>query len=238
MLSAFCNNNKTASLNTAVQEQKGFALVELFTSEGCSSCPAADKAVEELAKQYPSSVYVLAFHVDYWNRLGWTDEFSKPEYTARQSGYAGKFNLDGTYTPQVVINGLHEFVGSDKAKLQQVSATEAAKEPIGKIELAAELKDVRTIVVQYKTTETSDEQLHLALVQNEATTDVKRGENGGRKLHHINIVRDYKTVTPAAGRVQLTLPADVPANNTKIIAYLQNKAGAVTAVKSISVTGA
>ena len=144
LLSAFCNHHKTVSLNTTVKEQKGFALIELFTSEGCSSCPAADKAVEELAKQYPSTVYVLAFHVDYWNRLGWTDEFSQPEYTARQSEYAAKFNLESIYTPQVVVNGRQEFVGSDKAKLQQVTATEAGKEPGAKIELTTELKNGNT----------------------------------------------------------------------------------------------
>src|SRR5450631_4033183 len=82
--------------------KKGFAVVELFTSEGCSSCPPADEAVAELAKDYTSNVYVLGFHVDYWNYLGWKDEFCAADYSNRQQEYAAVLNLSSIYTPQVI----------------------------------------------------------------------------------------------------------------------------------------
>src|SRR5947209_3544323 len=88
----------------------GFAVVELFTSEGCSSCPAADETLAKVAREYPENVYVLGFHVDYWDRLGWKDVYSSADYTNRQREYAQQFNLNSIYTPEVVVNGRVEFV--------------------------------------------------------------------------------------------------------------------------------
>lgn len=238
IFSAFCTNNKQLPVSTVNNsKQPGFALVELFTSEGCSSCPAADRAVEELAKQYPDDVYVLAFHVDYWNRLGWTDEFSKADYTQRQSDYASQFNLSSIYTPQVVINGRHEFVGSDKTKLQFITSAEIKNAVNKKLELTTDGLAGKTVTVNYKTEGASGEILHIALVQTEASTDVKRGENGGRKLHHINIVRDFKTVSAKNGTVQLQIPSALTTADVKVIAYLQQKDGTVTAVQKINAGG-
>src|SRR5271167_1475342 len=93
------------------------AVVELFTSEGCSSCPPADAALAEMAANARKSgapVFALAFHVDYWNYLGWTDRFSDAAYTRRQSDYARAFNTDQVYTPQMIVNGVDQFVGSDR----------------------------------------------------------------------------------------------------------------------------
>ncbi|MEO7532910.1 MAG: DUF1223 domain-containing protein, partial [Ferruginibacter sp.] len=99
---------------------QGFAVVELFTSEGCSSCPPADAAMSVIANKYKEQVFVLGFHVDYWNRLGWKDEFSSSDYSKRQRNYATAFSLEGVYTPQVVVNGKSQFVGSDKSKIEKV----------------------------------------------------------------------------------------------------------------------
>src|SRR5215471_13162766 len=96
---------------------KGFAVVELFTSEGCSSCPPADNAVAKLLKEHSSNVYVLGYHVDYWDNLGWRDIFSNASYTQIQKEYAKAFNLSSVYTPQIVVNGTEQFVGSNEAKL-------------------------------------------------------------------------------------------------------------------------
>ena len=84
---------------------KGFAVVELFTSEGCSSCPPADAAIATLLNKNLDKTYILSFHVDYWNKLGWKDNFSKQEYSARQQDYARSLSLQGVYTPQVIVNG-------------------------------------------------------------------------------------------------------------------------------------
>ena len=98
-----------------------FAVVELFSSEGCSSCPAADLLVSKLtawARQNNEPVYPLTFHVDYWNNLGWRDVFSRSEFTQRQAAYARIFKDQGMYTPQMIVNGSEAFVGSDQPRLQ------------------------------------------------------------------------------------------------------------------------
>ncbi|MEO6849831.1 MAG: DUF1223 domain-containing protein, partial [Mucilaginibacter sp.] len=107
---------------------KGFAVVELFTSEGCSSCPPADAVVAKVQKESANKpVYILAYHVDYWNRLGWKDVFSSPEYSARQNQYAHWLKLSSVYTPQVVVNGRTEFVGSEEGALRGAISTNLQK---------------------------------------------------------------------------------------------------------------
>jgi hypothetical protein len=121
----------------STRSSTGFAVVELFTSEGCSSCPAADDAVAVVARDYPQNVFVLGFHVDYWNRLGWKDGYSSAAYTDRQGEYATAFSLNGIYTPQVVVNGKTEFVGSDKNKLDRAIKNELNENTTVTIELSA-----------------------------------------------------------------------------------------------------
>src|ERR1700730_2635559 len=98
--------------------REGFAMVELFTSEGCSSCPPADEAVGRL-NGWKNNVYVLSFHVDYWNYLGWKDIFSDPSYSKRQQDYGSVFHLSSIYTPQIIINGKVQFAGSDESRLRK-----------------------------------------------------------------------------------------------------------------------
>lgn len=99
--------------------ESNVAVVELFTSEGCSSCPPADKLLRTIQAE-SKDVYVLSYHVDYWDRLGWKDPFSQAAFTERQRDYAQQFNLESIYTPQVVINGVKEFVGSDEQRLRSI----------------------------------------------------------------------------------------------------------------------
>src|SRR6478609_5145412 len=103
--------------NKMGKEHDGFALIELFTSEGCSSCPAAEEVLEEIQKNYSAkNVLVLGYHVDYWNKLGWKDTFSNASFTQRQEYYSNIFRLNNIYTPQAVVNGEKEFLGSNKSK--------------------------------------------------------------------------------------------------------------------------
>jgi len=106
-------------LNKVNSEDKGFAVVELFTSEGCSSCPPADQLVAKIEKEVKDRpVYILAYHVDYWNRAGWKDGFSSADYSKRQQDYAAYLHIQQVYTPQIVVNGRMEFVGSEEAVLR------------------------------------------------------------------------------------------------------------------------
>jgi hypothetical protein len=204
---------------------QGFAVVELFTSEGCSSCPPADEAVAEIAKQYKNNVFILGYHVDYWNYLGWKDMFSNSAYSNRQKQYASVLKLNSVYTPQIVVNGKTELVGSDKNKLLQTINRELNSQVTKPIEVSASCNDAKNIIVSLKTPESPDEMINIALVQLKAQSDVKRGENNGRQLHHINIVRDLKTINASATEQSLnfTMPPGFEKTDFKIIAFSQNK---------------
>jgi hypothetical protein len=201
----------------------GLAVVELFTSEGCSSCPPADEAVAALAKEYPGNVYVLCFHVDYWNYLGWNDEFSSANNTARQQQYATALNINSIYTPQAIVNGSVEFTGSDRKKLYAAVQEALAKNANSIIEVSAKAKGSKGVAVSYKTNLDNKSVLQLAMVQAMATSAVKRGENKGRLLHHINVVRGFQTVGKGTGTANMILPQGVAAKDCRIIAYIQNK---------------
>ena len=202
----------------------GFAVVELFTSEGCSSCPAADEAIIELSKEFSDNVYFLGYHVDYWNYLGWKDEFSSKIFTDRQREYTYKFNLSSIYTPQVVVNGKKEFVGSDKSLLKQTIKDELKINSGLTIELKAAKKSETLINVSYKMEGIGkDDQLLITLVQLMAVTTVKRGENSGHELKHINIVRELKIVDTKSYSAGFTLPSGISAKDLKIVGFVQNK---------------
>lgn len=220
LFTGFSNKHSETKPNT----ESGFAVVELFTSEGCSSCPAADAAIVDLSKKFSGNVYFLGYHVDYWDNLGWKDEYSSQSFTKRQEQYANEFNLNSIYTPQVIVNGKTEFVGSDKNKLAQTITNELKNTSTVNIVLSAKLEGTDKIKVTYKTSGAHDnDQLNIALIQLMATTQVKRGENHGRELHHINIVRELKTVNAADSSTAFTIPLHLKANDLKIVAFFQNK---------------
>jgi len=202
----------------------GFALIELFTSEGCSSCPSADEAVAKFLKGNTEQVFVLAFHVDYWDKLGWKDVFSKPAYSARQNKYAAVFKLESAYTPQIVVNGRYEFVGSNSAQLNRVVQKELAADMGKQVKLTASAVLNNHITVNCQLSEKTNLNLNIALVQLQASVDVKRGENQGRHLDHINVVRDFKTLalSGVTGKAELELPAGLAKKDCKVIAYLQD----------------
>src|SRR5882757_1991885 len=145
---------------------QGFALVELFTSEGCSSCPPAEELAATLPQSYPSGVFLLSFHVDYWDRLGWKDPFSKADYTDRQTRYAETLKLlRGIYTPQAIVNGKIQLVGSDEPKLRKAIDGELAHTINPPIDDNAHTTDDKTIAVDFTLENKSLGALQAALVQ-------------------------------------------------------------------------
>jgi len=200
----------------------GFAVVELFTSEGCSSCPPADKVVAKLLKEHKSNVYVLGYHVDYWDDLGWKDIFSNNIFTQRQKAYAKAFKLSSVYTPQIVVNGTEQFVGSDEGKLNNAVAKNLQQPSNIKLNIDAKAGDGNNITVQYST-DAAAAIIHIALIQLEAENKIQRGENSGATLHHVNIVRDIKTFPPPLkGTAVLKLPVNLKADECSVIDYTQN----------------
>ena len=202
----------------------GFAVVELFTSEGCSSCPPADEAVIKL-NALNKNVFILGYHVDYWDRLGWKDPFSSSAYSDRQKEYAASLHQSSLYTPEIVVNGTVQFTGSDEARLASSVNQALASKPVVALSISKVIANGNSIQVNYAVEGNASGRVQCNLVQLAAETSVRRGENEGRTLHHINIVRDVKSVTlsAATGSATLQLPAGLRKSDCTIIVFLQDK---------------
>lgn len=190
-------------------------VVELFTSEGCSSCPSADAALRELetAQSVPGvEVIALGQHVDYWNNLGWKDPFSSAQFTERQRWYAQGFK-EGNYTPQAVVNGQYEFVGSQQRTLAQTVA-KAALAPRATVALARAAGGALSVQVSHLPAGTKAASVELALTETGLSSQVGRGENSGRLLRHAAVVRSLRTLGPvgADGTFTSSVPLNLNAN--------------------------
>jgi hypothetical protein len=206
-------------------DEGGVAVVELFTSEGCSSCPPADRVLGDLvadAGRRGQAVYCLAFHVDYWDRLGWADPYGSKTYSERQHAYARALGLDQVYTPQMIVNGSEEFVGSDAARAKKSIRAALGRRAAAGVKLETEAAKPGQLTVRYAVTEAPEgANLRVAFVEKEAATDVPRGENAGRKLRHFHVVRAFRSVDLSdspKGEVVLDVPATKAGT---VIAYLQ-----------------
>jgi len=221
MASDFNAHSKITDDNTA---PKGFAVVELFTSEGCSSCPPADKLLAKIQEENAGKpVYLLAFHVDYWNHQGWRDVFSDKEFTKRQYQYANWLNLETVYTPQAVVNGRHELIGSQEETLKRALNSELNAAPVAQLTADAQIQGSKLNLTYQARNAGRSTVLQVALVQKVAHTMVKRGENAGRLLPHVQIVRKIQSFpATASGNAIVTLPEGFNANEWEVITFLQN----------------
>ncbi|NVO85496.1 DUF1223 domain-containing protein [Hymenobacter terrestris] len=206
-------------------------VVELFTSEGCSSCPAADAALRELeiAQSVPGvEVIALGEHVDYWNRLGWKDSFSSAQFTSRQRDYAADFGT-GSYTPQAVVNGRYEFVGSQRARLVEAIAR-AARAPRATVALSRPAAGTLAVSVSSLPAGTAATEVLLALTETGLSSQVGRGENAGRLLHHAAVVRFLRPLGSPAADFTFTTTAPLQLNsswktqNLRAVVLVQEKA--------------
>ncbi len=205
----------------------GFAVIELFTSEGCSSCPPADRLLSEIAEQARQNgepIFALSFHVDYWNYIGWTDPYSDATYSERQRAYGQAFNSQRIYTPQMVVNGETEFVGSNRARAQAAIERALKQSQDVSIMLARESVTESKVTVRYEVSELPQGyKVNLALVERDLVQNVKRGENRGRTLEHDNVVRAFQTASEARGLAKFELPAGANPDNCAVIAYVQHE---------------
>jgi len=168
-------------------------VVELFTSEGCSSCPPADAVLLQLSQSglKGEEVILLGEHVDYWNYIGWTDRFSSKQFSQRQSDYAGALHAS-VYTPQMVIDGREQFVGNDAAEVAS-RIVAAAKRPMpGQVSLAWE--GDRRLRVAVQSAPAVKAKVLLAITEDGLSTQVANGENGGKTLHHAAVVRSLQEI--------------------------------------------
>ena len=224
-------------------DDHGFAVIELFTSEGCSSCPPADALAAKIARETAERpVYILSFHVDYWNRLGWKDVYSKAEYSARQKHYSGWMHLSGAYTPQMVVNGKTEMVGSNEKALRRAITANLTKAPTVSLTVKEASMGQKKLQLQYQITDPGNNAtINFAFIQNKAQTQVKGGENSGKTLSHINIVRELKTIPLNGhnlGNAAIALPNEFDMKDGKVIAFIQNtNTGEILAAREVMLSG-
>lgn len=215
-------------------------VVELFTSEGCSSCPPADQLLAQLDKNQPfSGVQVIALeeHVDYWNQLGWVDPFSSAQYRVRQNDYARKFLTDSVYTPQMIVNGQALFVGNDGTRAyQEIGRAAQARTALVELKTSPkpgdpDLVDLTVQVTNSKPGKMHTSNVYLAVTENDLSSHVLRGENSGRVLRHAPVVRSFGAI----GRVDahgtnggqitdtLRLPREWKRENLRAVVFVQER---------------
>ncbi|MDN5200799.1 DUF1223 domain-containing protein [Fulvivirgaceae bacterium BMA10] len=212
---------------TQSPEQSSTVVVELFTSQGCSSCPSADRLLSNIideAEEEGTHVFGLSFHVSYWNYLGWKDPYSQEAFNKRQSAYAYAFNNSNIYTPQMVVNGQAEFVGSNKTLAQEQIKKALTRSNSIQITLEKLEKQSNSLSISYKLNEVLDSHaLHFGLVERELENYVPRGENRGLTLKHDNVVRVFKSIgMNQKGVISLNIPDDIDFDKSAVIVYAQD----------------
>jgi hypothetical protein len=226
---------RPASASSSTPDGRTPVLVELFTSEGCSSCPPADAFLQKLDRQpiAGEEMIVLSEHVDYWNHIGWKDPYSARFYSDRQGAYAKRLGLDSVYTPQIVLDGSSEFVGSDEALADKAFAKELGK-PKLTIRLSSVSVGASNLLLAHLETGALQESfaireadIYFAVALNRAESKVARGENAGRTLEHVAVVRSMvKVGTLRLGQifaqdVYLKLDPGTDTRNLRLIAFAQ-----------------
>lgn len=212
-------------------DKKTLVLVELFTSQGCASCPPADVNLARIEKDQPiaeAEIITLSLHVDYWNSLGWKDEYSSPLYSRRQQLYSQALKLDSNYTPQMIVDGRAEFVGSNQEKTIK-AIREAAKNQKASVEILQNADQLKIKLSDLPAHENAT--VFLAVAEDNLASNIKRGENSGRKLEYTSVVREMNSVGMLAAE-QKTLEMETvlrvqpnwKRENLKIVVFVQENA--------------
>jgi hypothetical protein len=228
-------------------ESKTPVVVELFTSEGCSSCPPADALLARMDKEQPVSnaeIIVLEEHVDYWEKGGWHDRFSSSQYTDRQNQYAPRLKFDSVYTPQMIVDGTTQFVGNDGQRALNAIVA-AAGTPKVALALSNPVVDGHRVACSVSSpasaTPLPKADLYAVLIDPAATTQVQGGENKGRQLEHVGVVRSMKRI----GKLQdlgkgplafnLNAPSDMQPGNVRVVVFAQSSdLGPIKGAASVS----
>lgn len=185
-------------------------VVELFTSQGCSSCPPADALLGELAGQ--PGVLALSFHVDYWDYIGWKDPFATAQYTERQRDYAARLGLRYVYTPQIVVDGRHDVVGSKRREVTRAIAEAAGTAP--PVSVTFDEAGSGRVVLSAGSAPAGGATVWLITFDDSHKTEVARGENRGRAITNSNVVRELTALGSWNGE-EKAFPLDIPTARAK-----------------------
>ncbi|MGF1628918.1 MAG: DUF1223 domain-containing protein [Kiloniellaceae bacterium] len=208
---ASAKGESSAPLQLAVEPGSNrLVVVELFTSQGCSSCPPADALLDELAKQ--SGVLALSFHVDYWDYIGWKDPFASAQHTERQRDYAAKLGLRYVYTPQIVVDGRHDAVGSNRREVTR--AIQQATETAPVVVVTLDAAEGGRALLSAGQPPSGEATVWLITFDDGHDTPVARGENRGRDLHNTNVVRELHALGTWSGKAK-TFPLDFQSARAK-----------------------
>jgi hypothetical protein len=221
---------------TRPESGAGPVVLELFTSEGCSSCPPADALLSEIGSS-TKGVIPLAYHVDYWNHLGWSDPFSSREFSARQEAYSRAMNLGGEYTPQVVIEGQSQYVGSDRRGIASAVAAASEGSAEGRVTLNSTVDGEQPRAIHIKVSAElpapgagGSHELVLAIFENGLVSDIGAGENSGRKITYDYTVRKLLPVldlealhnSPIEKEFTVDLDPSWSVDHLGVAAFIQN----------------
>lgn len=220
-------SSKSKEIKTSTTPtSSGIVVLELFTSQGCSSCPPADEVLAKYSKENNPNIIPLAFHVDYWNYIGWKDPFSKSAFSDRQRDYAQYFESSKIYTPQIIINGKEELVGSNKSQINKIVSSEAAKVNTTSINITSSVLLDNQIAVKVNLSKLdAASKVNFALVKKKEFTKIKRGENNGLEQTSYNIVYDFKSVSISKSTDLLatfTFQSNWKTTDFILVAYVQN----------------
>ena len=200
--------------NPAVDTSSPVAIVELFTSEGCSSCPPADELLRQIHLKEATSgqlIVGISEHVTYWNNLGWKDSYSSPLFTERQSTYASRLSPEGPYTPQMVLNGREQFVGSDGGALEHALREDAKRTHFGLRILTSTLSaDGVEVRVSFSGHTSKPLDVVAVLTDDADRSNVLRGENSGRLLQHVSVARSLTKVATVTGDAEKSIHLSIP----------------------------
>lgn len=224
--------DRPAPVVKVAQGREPFALVELFTSEGCSSCPPAERLLNEISRggrKQKQRVFTLAYHVDYWDHLGWKDPFASPRFTRRQKTYARALELRSLYTPQMIVNGRTEFVGS-RRRSARAAIEQGLKRPaaVGLSLKATAGAGPDTLTVSWRLdTRAAGHDLRVVLAESGLATRVLRGENSGKLLPHHDVVRvltGARLAKATQGTLQVAVPKAVKRSKACLVGFVQHPA--------------
>jgi hypothetical protein len=216
-------------LSQIVSAQKPFAIVELFTSEGCSSCPPADNllsSIKEQAEKSHENIITLAYHVDYWNKLGWKDPYGKYQYTVRQENYSRVLAEKEMFTPEAVVNGKLSCIGSRREELD--ANIKKGLSGVPKISVTIKKDSVirDSVFLSYTiSAQDADFVLRIALTEDGLSSNVTAGENNGKVLKHDSVVRLFNSVDKPGNSGNVIMPYNVFPGKGKrhIVAFVQRK---------------
>lgn len=210
------------------QAQKPFAVVELFTSEGCNTCPPAEKLLSEIkadAEKNHKNIFCLEYHVDYWNKLGWKDPYSSFQYTLRQKNYVSVLNEESIYTPMMIVNGTESFTGSDEVKAKAAIASALKSSPALELSIKVDSIASDTLFIHYQSSGVDKNfYIRIAVTESHLVSEIGKGENSGKKLSHDGVVRVFfSSEVKKTSALKVPLKKFLPGKNCELVGFIQHK---------------